>query len=64
MSDEGSSDAMKSKKEIEEDKKVNFDLSTLTLEELIEVYDDINVFLDYLEESKIEIEEKDKEEDE
>ena len=64
MSDEGSSDAMKNVKETEEDKKVNFDLSTLTLEELIEVYEDINVFLGYLEESKIEIEEKDKEEDE
>ena len=64
MSDKGSSDAMKNKKDIEEEKKVNFDLSTLTLEELIEVYEDINVFLDYLEESKIEIEEKDKEEDE
>lgn len=55
---------MKNVKETEEDKKVNFDLSTLTLEELIEVYEDINVFLGYLEESKIEIEEKDKEENE
>ena len=63
MSDEGSSDAMKNKKEIEEDKKINFDLSALTLEELIQVYEDINVFLDYLEESKIEIEEKDKEDE-
>ena len=47
-----------------EEKKVNFDLSTLTLEELIQVYEDINVFLDYLEESKIEIDEKGKEDDE
>ena len=47
-----------------EETKVNFDLSTLTLEELIEVYEDINVFIDYLEETKIETEEKGKEEDE
>jgi len=50
---EGNGDAMK-----KEENKVNFDLSTLTLEELIEVYENIQIFLDYLEESKIEIEEK------
>ena len=54
---------MKKTKQTEE-KKVNFDLSTLTLEELLQVYEDINVFIDYLEESKIEVEEKGKEEDE
>ena len=53
---EGNGDAMKK----EEKNKVNFDLSTLTLEELIEVYENIQIFLDYLEESKIEIEEKGK----
>ena len=51
-------------KKQKEENKVNFDLSTLTLEELIEVYENINVFLDYLEESKLEIEEKEQEEDE
>ena len=52
-------------KKQKEENKVNFDLSTLTLEELVEVYEDINVFIDYLEETKLEIEEeKDKEENE
>ena len=59
---EGNGDAMKKElKEKKEENKVNFDLSTLTLEELIEVYDNIKIFLDYLEESKIEMEEKGKE---
>ena len=53
----------KEQKEIKEENKVNFDLSTLTLEELVEVYDNIKIFIDYLEESKIEIEEKDKEDE-
>ena len=52
---EGNGDAM-----TEENKK-NFDLSTLTLEELIEVYENIEIFLDFLEESKIETEENGKE---
>ena len=61
---EGNGDAMKKElKEKKEENKVNFDLSTLTLEELIEVYDNIKIFLDYLEESKIEIEEKGKEDE-
>lgn len=38
--------------------KVDFDLSTLSLEELIEVYEKINNFLEYLDDSKVEIEEK------
>lgn len=46
-----------------EDEKVNFDLSTLSLEELIEVYGKIGDFLEYLDESKLVIEEKEKEED-
>ena len=62
---EGNGDAMKKvKEENKEENKVNFDLSTLTLEELVEVYDNIKIFIDYLEESKIEVEEKGKEEDE
>ena len=61
---EGNGDAMKKElKEKKEENKVNFDLSTLTLEELIEVYDNIKIFLDYLEESKIEMEEKGKEDE-
>ena len=55
---EGNGDAMK---KVKEENKVNFDLSTLTLEELVEVYENIKIFIDYLEESKIEIEEKGKE---
>ena len=53
---EGNGDAMT------EENKINFDLSTLTLEELVEVYENIEIFLDYLEESKIE-EEKGKEDE-
>ena len=59
---EGNGDAMK--KENKEETKVAFDLSALTLEQLVEVYEDINVFIDYLNESKIELEEKGSEEDE
>ena len=36
----------------------NFDLSNLSLKELIEVYENITNFLDYLENHKIEIETK------
>ena len=50
-------------KKVQKETKVNFDLSELTLEELIEVYDNINIFMDYLEESKIEIEEKENEDE-
>ncbi len=38
--------------------KVNFDLSTLKLEELIDVYKNINDFLKFLDESKIKQSEK------
>lgn len=34
--------------------KTNFDISSLTLEELIMVYEDADLFLKYLEENKIE----------
>ena len=46
-----------------EENKINFDLSTLTLEELVEVYENIEIFLDFLEESKIETEEKGKDDE-
>jgi len=42
----------------EEENKVNFDLSTLNLDELIKVYENITDFLEFLEETKIEQEEK------
>jgi len=36
-----------------EENKVNFDISTLSLSELIKVYEDINDFLGLLDEKKI-----------
>lgn len=45
------------------EEKINFDLSNLELFELIQVYENINEFLNFLNENKIE-EEKEKEEDE
>ena len=53
MNSRGSADAMK-----KEENKVNFDLSVLSLEELLEVYENIEEFLKYLNENRIEIEEK------
>ena len=41
-----------------QENKVDFDLSVLTLEELIKVYDEINNFIKYLNDKKIVIEEK------
>jgi len=41
-----------------EENKVNFDISTLSLGELIKVYEDINNFLQFLEDKKIVQEEK------
>ena len=41
-----------------EEKTVNFDLSTLTLEELVKVYEDIIDFTQFLDEAKIVIEEE------
>ena len=35
------------------DDKTNFDISNLSLKELITVYEHINAFLDFLDESKI-----------
>lgn len=42
----------------EEENKVSFDLSVLSLEELIKVYENINEFLEFLNDSKIAEEEK------
>ena len=41
-----------------DENKVDFDLSILTLQELIEVYQNITDFMQYLENSKIVIEDK------
>jgi|GEM_PF-3442227 hypothetical protein len=41
-----------------EEEKVNFDISTLSLSELIKVYEDITNFLQFLEDKKIVQEEK------
>lgn len=35
------------------EEKTNFDISSLSLKELIKVYEDINAFLAFLEESKM-----------
>lgn len=44
--------------------KVGFDLSNLSLQELIDVYSNIEEFLQYLDENKIEVDdEKDDEDD-
>ena len=39
------------------EKETNFDISNLSLKELIEVYETIDSFLDFLNESKVEEEE-------
>lgn len=41
-----------------EENKVDFDLSVLSLEELIKVYENVDNFLKYLQDKKIVIEEK------
>lgn len=41
-----------------EENKVNFDMSVLTLKELIKVYEDIVDFLQFIEEKKISQDEK------
>ena len=46
------------------EKTVDFDLSLLSLQELITVYQKISEFLEYLEDKKIKAEEKDKDNDE
>lgn len=47
-----------------EEKKVDFNLSILKLDELIKVFDDVNNFIKYLNDKKIVIEEKVKGSDE
>lgn len=47
-----------------EESKVNFDLSKLSLSELIKVYEDITNFLQFLDEKKIVEEEKVEDKDE
>ena len=41
-----------------ENETVEFDLHTLSLQELVEVYENITDFLDFLKENKITLEEK------
>lgn len=43
-----------------DENKVDFDLSILKLEELINVYNEVNNFIKYLKDKKIVIEEKEK----
>lgn len=45
-----------------EEKKVDFNLSVLKLEELIKVYDEVDNFIKYMKDKKIVIEEKEKNE--
>ena len=47
-----------------EEKKIDFNLSILKLDELIKVFDDVNNFIKYLNDKKIVIEEKVKGSDE
>lgn len=46
------------------EKKVDFDMSLLSLADLIKLYEEINEFILFLEEKKIVLEEKKEEEDE
>ncbi len=43
---------------MEKEKKVNFDMSLLSLSELIKLYEDIKGFLQFLDEKKIVVEEE------
>jgi hypothetical protein len=46
------------------EEKVDFDLSVLNLNELIEAYNNIEEFLAFLNDSKVEVDEKEEDEDE
>ena len=46
------------------EEKVNIDLSVLDLHELIDVYNNIDEFLSFLKENKIEVSDKEEDEDE
>ena len=45
-----------------EENKFDFDLSILTLEELITVYNDVDDFISFLDSKKVEVEKKDEDE--
>ena len=45
------------------DKKVEFDMSLLSLSDLVKLYEEINEFISYLEEKKIVLEEESKEDE-
>ncbi len=45
-----------------EENKFDFDLSVLTLEELITVYNDVDDFISFLDSKKVEVEKKDEDE--
>lgn len=45
-----------------EDNKFDFDLSVLTLQELITVYEDVDSFISFLDSKKVEVEKKDENE--
>ena len=45
-----------------EENKFDFDLSVLTLEELITVYNDVDDFISFLDSKKVEVEKKDENE--
>ena len=49
---------------MKDENKVDFDLSTLSLEELIKVYESVEEFIECLNDNKIEIEEKSEDENE
>lgn len=49
---------------MKDENKVDFDLSTLSLEELIKVYESVEEFIEFLNDNKIEIEEKSEDENE
>ena len=49
---------------MKDENKVDFDLSTLSLEELIKVYESVGEFIEFLNDNKIEIEEKSEDENE
>ena len=46
------------------EEKINFDFSVLDLHELIDVYNNIDEFLSFLKENKIEVSDKEEDEDE
>lgn len=45
------------------EEKIGFDLSALSLQELIEVYNNIEEFLQYIDDNRIEVEEEEEKDD-